>query len=171
VFWFGTLSFLYSLVVVALQRVITEDPTIRLPCTLAEWNNVIIYSLMGALADYLLTQALQIESAALVSMARGFDMVTSFVHQALYTNDHIYVTSIYGAVITVFAVVSNAWIKYNEEKTHERHMSLVHDKMCKELQIQPEIDRIGHANPDFGQNHYVPTQYPMTVQNELKNSV
>lgn len=124
---------------------------------------------MGAFADYLLTQALQIESAALVSMARGFDMVTSFVHQAIFTQDHIYPTSVYGAVIVVVSVLVNASLKFRDEKRQTAQSKLYKQKVEKEMQIAPEVNQLGFVNPVL---QYAPEPYTNEPANEQKqNSV
>lgn len=104
---------------------ITNDPTIKFPETFDEWFNVIVCSCLGALADFLITQALQIESATLVSMARGCDIVVAFTNQAFFLqSDPIYWTSIVGAAIILVSVVANALLKYQDEKSQAAKVSI-----------------------------------------------
>ena len=118
------------------QKFISGDPKIKIPDCWEEWINIACCSALGALADYLITQALQVESATLVSMARGFDIVVAFSNQALFLNEPIFWTSIVGAAIIMFSVVANALFKYRDEKTQTAKVELAKRRMEKEQQLQ-----------------------------------
>lgn len=151
VFWFGFSCWLYTLILLPYLKLMTGDATIKFPDQLSEWKNIIIFSLVGSMADFSLTLALQVESATLVSMARGFDIVVAFSFDALFVRaDPIQLSSLLGAGIIMACILVNATLKYRQEKQAERQLTLARLRAEKELDIlaKTPVDLPPHYEPD-----------------------
>lgn len=103
------------------------------PTTLSHWGFIFLNGMCGVVGQGFLTIAVKIEEAGLVSLTRTFDIVLAFIYQIiLLKNQHVYWTSILGAVI-----VSSGCVAVAVKKIWFAKKSLQSDEKSSEP-IQPE---------------------------------
>lgn len=110
VFWFAVLLFISgSTILYIINRFVW-------PTGLITWSLLVVVGLLGIGDQYFLTIALHYESAGPVSVTRTFNIVLSFLWEALILSEAIEWTSVVGAVIVSSCVLILAVDKWRTEK-------------------------------------------------------
>ena len=104
VVWFSWLSIIFGVCLLVMMYLITGD-SIGFPTTTADWWYINLCAACGVLGQAFFVWALRVEEAGLVSLARTFDIVMSFIFQIGFMDQPIYWTSIVGSVIVSTTVV------------------------------------------------------------------
>ncbi|KAI1290284.1 Solute carrier family 35 member G1 [Halotydeus destructor] len=118
--WFSIISIILGTIVLIGAKAV--DPLIRLPnqFTLEEVLLLLGTGLCGVCGQFCLTNALKVEGAAIVSLARTVDIVVAFIYQVTFLAEPITATSLAGAAIVMLGVAISGTRKILQEKEKSR---------------------------------------------------
>ena len=115
IFWFAFSSILLGLASCFALELTTEyEPS--LPSTVREIGLLFLNGIVGVISQPLLTIALKIEEAGVISLARTIDVVMAFAFQATLLKEPIGISSAVGALVicfSVFTTIMRKWKKQN----------------------------------------------------------
>ncbi|KAI1285466.1 Solute carrier family 35 member G1 [Halotydeus destructor] len=114
VFWFSFSSMCLAILVLSVMKV-AYNLSPRLPSTPGEIALIFANSIVGVISQPLLTFALKIEEAGLISLARTVDVALAFFFQIVFLDEPVHWTSILGAVIVCIGVTYAIFRKWNSE--------------------------------------------------------
>lgn len=92
------------------------DMEITVPSSMSDYWFMLLNSVCGVCGQFMLTFALKIEEAGLVSLARTFDIVAAFVFQIIFLDQPIAITSVIGALIVCIGVAVSCLKKLYDSK-------------------------------------------------------
>lgn len=115
IFWFAMSSVALGVGVVSAQTIF-YDYKPRLPNTAKEISLLFVSGMVGVISQPLLTVALKIEEAGLVSLARTVDVAMAFFFQIFFLGESVHWTSLLGAIIICCGVVIAILRKWHSER-------------------------------------------------------